>query len=40
MIFEEFLNFLFQNLFINIDDSNGQSNYTYVIQNSKFQTFV
>ena len=26
MIFEEFFNFLFQNLFINIDDSNGQSN--------------
>ena len=28
---EEFLHFLFQNLFINIDDNNGQSNYTDLI---------
>ena len=28
---EEFLKFLFQNLFINIDDSNGQSNHMDVI---------
>ena len=31
MIFEEFFNFLFQDLFITIDDSNGQSNHTSVI---------
>ena len=32
LILEEFLNFLYQNLFINIDDSNGQSNHTDVIK--------
>ena len=31
MIFEDFKKKLFQNLFINIDDSNGQSNRTYEI---------
>ena len=35
IILEEFLNFLFQNLFINIDDSNGQSNCMDVFLNSK-----
>ena len=31
LILEEFLNFMHQKLFINIDDSNGQSNHTDVI---------
>ena len=31
MISKGFFNFLFQNLFINIDDSNGQSNHINVI---------
>ena len=40
MISEDFFIFLFQNSFIYIDDSNGQSNHTDVIQNSKSPTFV
>ena len=39
MNFEEFFNFLFQNLFINIDDSNGQSNHTDVNLKLKISNF-
>ena len=31
LILEDFFNFLHQNLFIDIDDNNGQSNHTDVI---------